>query len=90
MKRLEVIVGDGAEFRGNDPGLIGVRVRHADQFHVRETRQDAGVVLSQVADADYRHPKPSHVSPIEVEYRKVERRKLASRQAARLASAATW
>jgi hypothetical protein len=80
-----VLVGVGAELRGDRPRLLRVGIDDTDQLHVRHVRQDAGVVLSQVADADDRHPQTSHKPTVEsrkVEGRKVEAVGRAHRQAA--------
>ena len=43
--------------------LFGVGIDDADEFDVRQTRENPGVMLAQVPDADHRHPQASHVFP---------------------------
>ena len=62
QRRQGGVVGKGprAAAEGDGLGLGGVRVGDADQFHVRHGRQDAGVFLAQMADADHSQPQTLH------------------------------
>ena len=56
-------VGPRVAAEGDGLGLGGVRVGDADQLHVGQRGQDAGVFLAQVADADHPHPQTLHAYP---------------------------
>jgi hypothetical protein len=45
-------VGAGAETFSDEAGLFGIDIHHADQFHIRQVGQNAGMVLAQMSDAD--------------------------------------
>ena len=59
-ERFEAIEGGGAEPGGDFPRLGRVGIDDADQFHVRQSGEDARVVLAQVPDSNHRHSHSRH------------------------------
>jgi len=53
-----VVEGARVAALGDQLGLRSVGVGDADEFHVRHPRQDAGVLLPQMPDADHPQPEP--------------------------------
>ena len=64
QRQQRPVVGEGprAAALGDGLGLGRVDVGDADQLHVGQPGQDAGVLLAEVADADHRQPQTCHAS----------------------------
>ena len=63
QERLEANRTAGVEAFGDGPGLFGIGINDADEFHVGQIGQNAGVMLAQVPDSDHRHPQACHFYP---------------------------
>ena len=58
-----IVVGRGADGRGDFRRLLAVGIDDADEVHVRHAGQDSRMVPAEMPDTDHCHPHPRHAVP---------------------------